>query len=221
MIFERSKRVFLVLAIVMASTLTTTGIMSSSDRSNISKLEPKTPSCSFRTIASEEAKDSAQVVCENERKINSLKQDLDEINQKKADIFKTLEKLEDEEERANARTNKDENSISEQNLLLMTMMMNRWSPSAPQPIPYAGQQITYAYSPFHNSSRESNMAYLQMAMSHRLKFQMDESNYWQPEWDRNGNMLNPVYGGPNASSMIRDMYRAPLGQSQFYWGTGY
>jgi len=204
----------------MASALTTTGITSSSDRSNISKLEPKAPSCSFRTIASESSKESVQVVCENERKINSLKQDLEEINQKKADIFKTLEKLE-EEESAIAENQKSNNSISEQNLLLMQMMMNRWSPSSAQPIPYATPQITYAYSPFHNSSRESNMAYLQTAMSHRLKFQMEESNYWQPEWDQNGNMLNPIYGGPNASLMIRDMYSAPFAQSRFNWGNGY
>ncbi len=158
---------------------------------------------------SEEQNHQAEMICSQQEKIASLKDELDSIEKEKAKLLGVIEKVEaslkEREEETENREKKEKKTstasvdYSQYQVLNQSMMMPFFTPS-----------IQYAYSPFHNRSRQDNVEYLKLAMAQKLHFSMSDSEYWHPEWDMNGNMTNPIYSYGGNFNFIEDIYRNPL-----------
>ncbi|MCF8058777.1 MAG: hypothetical protein K9K67_05745 [Bacteriovoracaceae bacterium] len=219
---ERKMKVTLVLGLTGLSMLFTAGLKRSSDHNKISRdLTPKTPSiCRHRKISSiaegeTTIEASLETICNNDSKIDTLKEDLEHLQKERARVVAALEKytleIEEEEKKKKEKKEKvEENQIS-QAALLNAMMFSMQTPAPQMSMPLP---IITASSPFHNPSSQQLTNYLQMVMMNRLSFSMEKNNYWQPQWNAQGHLSNPIYGGPNAFQNIEDMYRNPLGQGQ-------
>jgi hypothetical protein len=209
---ERKMKVMLVLGLTGLTMLFVAGLKRNSDHYKVSKdLKPKTPSiCRHRKISSVSPEDngedssvdaSLETICANENQLATLKEDLEHLQRERNRVIAALEKYTKESEEEKERQ-------ASQVALLSAMMFSMQTPSPQMSIP---TPIIMASSPFHNPSTQQLNNYMQMATLNRLSFNMERDNYWNPEWDSQGNLSNSLFGGPSAFQNIESMYRDPLG----------
>ncbi|GEM_PF-2544844 len=224
---ERKMKVMLVLGLTGLTMLFVAGLKRNSDHYKVGKdLKPKTPSiCRHRKISSVSPEDkgedssvdaSLETICANENQLATLKEDLEHLQRERNRVIAALEKYTREEEKerkakkekSDKENDKEKERQASQFALLSAMMFSMQTPSPQMTIP---TPMVMASSPFHNPSSQQLNNYMQMATLNRLSFNMERDNYWQPEWDSQGNLSNPIYGGPSAFQNIENMYRDPLG----------
>lgn len=177
----------------------------------LSQKEEKLESCPSlgRSISSVEEK--TELVCAQQEKIAGLQEELEAIEKEKERVVSVLEKVEQrfqeyEEEAQKKEEEKEKRSTQRPmaNFTQFPMINNQFAMQYHKPAP-----ITYAYSPFHNSSTSDNMEYLKLVTAQRLQFSLSEGDYWHPEWDMNGNMTNPIYGFGDTWNYLEGIHRTP------------
>jgi septal ring factor EnvC (AmiA/AmiB activator) len=202
--------VFLILGSLLSVVLFSTNITSQDHEQNISSLKSETHFCASRSISSENELSDQELelkrVCENQRRIDSLKNDISDLETEKEKVLKTIEDAiakQESEKFAKERTRHQIALMSSfQYPYHLLNSLQRQYDRTPA--------ITYAYSPFHDHSTSKNMNYLKVAMTQRLSMKLRASESWSPNWDTNGHLTNPIYGNAQTWQNLEDMHRLPL-----------
>lgn len=151
------------------------------------------------------------LICQQQNQISNLEAELEKLQVERERVLAVFKEYEEELDSVlETRDLENENQAPYHQSPIQIVINQSWANSQP-PLQLAAP-ITYAYSPFHGNNQQNNYEYLNMVAAQRLAFSMKEDQYWHPEWDSGGNLMNPQYGHAGTWSFLEDMYRNPMGQ---------
>lgn len=206
---ESKTRVAKVLGLATTLFMLPVALEKSNSNHESFSLKPKTPS---RCLASD------SVVCNNQEKIDSLKADLENLEEQKKKILSSIEKIEEEEKKSEDIEETVDVNNQEQYLAYMYSMMNAQASQNENAIwslySEMGRNMGQV-DPIGRPTSQSRYEYLQMVQLQRWSFSMDEENSWHPEFNNRGDLTNPLYGNPGTWDSVRSMYRNPTSEFMF------